>query len=80
MSAGWIVTASRQDMYKANDTKYRYLKLQDNEFLNIWLSLTDSLYLMDANLRNTVIAKEDQNKRNLEILQKALKMEKEAKE
>lgn len=79
MSAGWITTAGKLNMYKANDTKYRYLKLQDNETLNTWLSLTDSLHLMDATMRNTVIAKEDENQKNLEIMQKALKMEKEAK-
>lgn len=80
MSAGWIMTAGKLNVYKENDTKYRYLKLQDDATLSTWLSLTDSLYLMDANMRNTVIAKEDQNQRNYEIMQKALKMEKEAKE
>lgn len=80
MSAGWIMTAGKLNVYKANDMKYRYLKLQDNETLNTWLSLTDSLHLMNANMRNTVIAKEDENQKNYEIMQKALKMEKEAKE
>jgi hypothetical protein len=80
MSAGWIMTADKLNKYKANDTKYRYLKLQDNDTLNTWLNLIDSLFLMDGNIRNTVIAQENQNRRNLEIMQKALKMEKEAKE
>lgn len=80
MSAGWIMTAGKLNVYKANDTKYRYLKLQDNTTLNTWLSLTDSLHLMDVNMRSTVIAKEDENQKNYEIMQKALKMEKEAKE
>lgn len=74
------MTAGKLNLYKANDTKYRYLKLQDNRTLNTWLSLTDSLDLMDANMRNTVIAKEDENRRNYEIMQNALKMENEAKE
>ncbi len=80
MSEGWIMTEGKQNMYKANDTKYRYLKLQDNETLNTWLSLTNSVFLMDENIRNTVIAQEEQNRKNFEIMQKALKMEKEAKE
>ncbi len=58
----------------------RYLKLQGNETLNTWLNLTDSLFIMDGNIRNTVIAQEEQNRKNFEIMQKALKMEKEAKE
>jgi hypothetical protein len=65
---------------KANDTKYRYLKLQDNIALNKLLWLTDSVYRINGTMRDRVIAKEEQNQKNIEILRRAIEMEKEAKE
>ncbi len=67
-------------MYKANDTKYRYLKLEADPGLNKWLSIIDSLYIVNPKMREAVIAKEEQNQRNFEMMQQALQMEKEAKE
>ena len=48
--------------------------------LSKWLSLIDSLYLADPKMREFVIAKEQQNQREFETMQKALQMEKEARE
>jgi hypothetical protein len=78
--SGWYNTCDKLDLYKANDTKYRYLKLHVAGSLSKWLSFTDSLYRADAKMRNGVIAKEEQNQRDFETIQKARQMEKEARE
>lgn len=80
VSTGWYITSDKLDLYKANDTKYRYLKLENNKSLLTILQKTDSLYQADNQLRQRVIAKEEENQRNLEMLQRALRMEAEAKE
>ncbi len=37
LSTGWYITAAKLEMYKANDTKYRYLKLEaDRGYINVW--------------------------------------------
>jgi len=74
------VTINNLYAYKANDTKYRYLKLQDNSALNKLLTFTDSLYQINGTMRDSVIRREEQNQRNLEILRRAIQLEKEAKE
>lgn len=45
-----------------------------------WLSYIDSVYQTNPKMRESVIAKEEQNQRDFEIMQKALQMEKEARE
>lgn len=80
LSTALYVTADKLKLYKANDTKYRYLKLEANPGLNKWLGLIDSLYIVNPKMKDAVIAKEEQNQRNFEIMQQALQMEKEAKE
>ena len=77
---GWFTTYSKLELYKANDTKYRYVKLQSTAGLSKWLSFIDSLYQADAKIREFVIAKEEQNQRDFETMQKALQMENDAKE
>lgn len=76
----WISADENLDQYKSNDTKYRYLKLQENQNLRELLYTTDSIYLIIPGLRDSVEQKERQNMRNLEILQEAIKKEQEAKE
>jgi hypothetical protein len=77
---GWYITANTLTEYKANDTKYRYLKLNSNKSLLELLYATDSLFRTDPGLRDSVIQQEDENQRILEMLQKANNMEREAEE
>jgi len=79
-AAALYETINKLNAYKANDTKYRYLKLQDNTALNKLLTFTDSLYQINGTMRDSVIRREEQNQRNLEILRRAIQLEKEAKE
>ncbi|MEO5683201.1 MAG: hypothetical protein ABIQ88_11210 [Chitinophagaceae bacterium] len=59
---GWYNTADKLDNYIANDTKWRYLKLDTvrKSFL-IYLLSIDSFYNSNADLRKTVLAQEEQN-------------------
>lgn len=75
----WLLAGENLDQYKSNDTKYRYLKLQENQNLRELLYTTDSIYLINPGLRDSVEQRERQNKRNLEMLQEAIKKEQEAK-
>ncbi|TXJ27722.1 MAG: hypothetical protein E6Q24_07795 [Chitinophagaceae bacterium] len=77
---GWYMTANTLTEYKANDTKYRYLKLNSNKSLLDLLYRTDSLFRTDAGLRDSVIQQEEENQRIFEMLQKANSMEREAEE
>ena len=76
---GWYMTAEKLNQYKENDTKYRYLKLQDNRALWQLLDLTDSLYLAEPKMRDSVIYRERQLVENMGLLRRAVKMEAEAK-
>lgn len=80
MTSGWYITASNLDLYKANDTKYRYLKLQKDKSLVKHLRVTDSLHLMYPQMRDSVIAEEDQRQKDFEMMQQAIQMENEARE
>ena len=75
---GWYMTATSMNENKANDTKYRYLKLNRNRLLQDLLSVTDSLYRADPDMRDSVIQREEENRKILELLQKAEDMQKEA--
>lgn len=77
---GWYMTANTLTEYKANDTKYRYLKLNSSKSLLDLLYRTDSLFSTDAGLRDSVIQQEEENQRIFEMLQKANNMEREAEE
>lgn len=67
-------------MYKANDTKYRYVKLNGWPSLNKWLGQIDSSYIVYGNMRNAVIAREELNQKNFKMMQKSMQLEKKAKE
>lgn len=75
----WYSTVEKLDGFKDNDTKYRYLKLYDNENLRQLLYITDSLCLANPGIRDSIIQREDQIIRNLEKMQRAMAMEQEAK-
>lgn len=79
-SSGWYNTYKDLEMYKANDTRYRYVKLEAPAGIKKWLGEVDKLYFVDRNMRNTVIAREEENQRNFEMWQKSAELEKEAKE
>lgn len=68
-------------MCTANDTKYRYLKLDTaSRGLQEHLNLVDSLYKLNPDLRQTVLETEETNRKHLEMLQKARQMENEARD
>jgi hypothetical protein len=79
--SGWYMTTEKLDGFIANDTKYRQLKLDSaNKRLQADLDVVDSLYQVNPDLRERAIKIEEQNKKNLEMLQKAIRMENEASE
>lgn len=78
--AGWYQTYKDLDQYEANDTKYRYMKIKANGYLSKVLGIADSLYRTDPQLRESVIAIEEQNQKDFEKMQKAFQMERDAKE
>lgn len=55
------------------------MKLYGWSSLIRWLG-RDTSYIVDENMRNAVIAKEQDNQRKFEMWQKSLELEKEAKE
>ena len=78
-SAGWYMTGQKLDAYIASDTKYRYLKLDTGNFyLQKLLYRVDSLSRNDTSIRDAVINKEEENRNNFELLQKASQMNAEA--
>jgi len=78
--AGWYNTHNKLDASIANDSKYRYLKLDtSNKKLQLYMFMVDSLYAADINFRSTVIYSEEQNLKNLALLQKAYQLKSQAK-
>ena len=74
-TAGWFATYNNLALYKANDTKYRYLKLVSNVSLSKQLGFIDSIYKTDPKMREFVIAKEEQNQRGFEVVRRAEQLE-----
>jgi len=56
---GWYNTAQKLDQYRANDFKYRSLKLKGNPALQHLLVLTDSSYRNQPDFDKTVLDAED---------------------
>lgn len=56
---GWYNTFGDLKQFKENDTKYRFLKLQNNERLRRLLFVTDSLFTNQSDMRENVIHLED---------------------
>jgi hypothetical protein len=67
--SGWYLTSGKLEGYRANDTKYRFLKLCDNYALHELLYATDSLYHADKSMREEVGRREDSVRSRLEILE-----------
>ena len=79
--SGWYVTSSKLDSYIANDTKYRWLRLDTaNRGLQSYLDGVDSLYNVWPDMRKNVLEMEEKNQLNFERLQKAERLKGEARE
>lgn len=79
VSSGWLVTVNKLDGYIANDTKYRHLKLDTaNKGLQKYLYTVDSFYRIHPNMRELVIEREEENRKNAAMLDRAKMMESEA--
>jgi len=68
LSLGWTMTGSKLADYRANDTKYRKLKLVADSAFLVYLYKLDSLYRADPDsLRDAVIKEEQLNQERLEL-------------
>jgi len=78
--ACWIYRLyERQDSYKANDIKYRYLKIEGTPSLHALLYEMDSLYRKDMKaLTDSVVQWEVDLQRRMELQEKAAQKEREA--
>lgn len=56
---GWYNTAQKLDIHRANDFKYRHLRLENNYTLRRLLIYTDSLYQNHPSFEETVLQRED---------------------
>jgi hypothetical protein len=56
---GWYNTAQKLDQYRANDLKYRYLKLKTNPALHRLLVAADSIYQNQLGFDKAVLQGED---------------------
>jgi hypothetical protein len=78
-SAGWYMTGQKMEGYKANDIKYRYLKLQQDSNLLLLLYRTDSLQQARPGfLRDSVIQEENARHRDYALSRKAAGLEQKA--
>lgn len=77
---GWYMTETALKAYKANDTKYRYLKLNPNKALMQLLFYIDSIYRLDPDMRDSVIQKEEDISRLFVLEREAESMKKETEE
>lgn len=75
--SGWYMTSNKLHEYEGSDTKYRYLKLYNNDFLRQLLFTTDSLYRVDKNLRNSVEHWEEAIRQRIELQQRIQEKENE---
>jgi len=80
LSMGWYNTADKLKQYKAADTKYRFLKLQDSKSIQQLLTTTDSLYYYTSSLRDSVLHQEQLKNDRLEMLRLATEQEQSARE
>ena len=75
--SGWYITAGKLTEFKASDTKYRYLKLKENQSLQQLLYIADSLYRIDKGMRDSVQQQEETLRQRFELEQRIIKKEKE---
>jgi len=78
---GWYLAGSRLAGYIANDTKYRYLRLDTaQKGLQFYLYHIDSFYATYPDLRKKMLQTEEQHRINFERLQRAERLKAEAKD
>ena len=79
LCCGWYNTFQKLGQFQENDTKYRLIRL-DTSFtlMQRYLDKVDRVYTNNPRLRDSVIAQEEENKRNMERLEKAYSMNQEA--
>jgi DNA repair exonuclease SbcCD ATPase subunit len=79
--SGWFRAARKLNGFIANDTKYRWLRLDTTRRnFQIFLQEADSLYRTQRDLRETVIETENRYLENIGRLEKAGRLKEEAKE
>ena len=79
--SGWYATSSKLDNFVANDTKYRWLRLDTPQrSLQVYLDRVDSFYRIMPDMRKDVLEKEEKNRLNFERLQRAERLKSEAKQ
>jgi hypothetical protein len=57
-TVGWHFTAENLEKYKASDTKFRYLKLYNNNSVRQLLDFADSVYMNNSHMRDSAIQQE----------------------
>ncbi len=78
--SGWYAAHDKLQNYIANDTKFRYLKLDTDHVLQKLLLMTDSLYIQNPKMRADVISMEELNNKRIELHLQADEKQKEADE
>ena len=78
--SGWYATTQKANQFIANDTKYRYLKIDSTQrLIHNYLLHIDSLYKTMPDMRQHVFEEEQRLQENFEKLQKAEALRVEAK-
>jgi hypothetical protein len=78
LSTGWYMTADKLNLYKANDTKYRYLRSYGTHTVQQLLNFADSLYIVTPKLREAVLQREQVIQDSIETILRANEMEQQA--
>jgi hypothetical protein len=78
LSTGWYMTADKLKLYKANDTKYRYLRSYGTKAVQQLLDFADSLYIVTPKLREAVLQREQKIQDSIETMLRANDMEQQA--
>lgn len=76
---GWFYTSKKLDGFIASDTKYRALRLDtSHKFFQQYLDFVDSVYIINPDMRNVILQKEEEYEMNFKRMQKALELKEEA--
>jgi len=79
--SGWFMAARKLRGFIANDTKYRWLRLDTTRRnFQIYLQEADSLYRTQPDLRETVVETENRYLENIGRLEKAVRLKEEARD
>lgn len=81
LASGWFTTYQKLDSFIMNDTKYRAIKL-DTAFKSLQrhLDQVDAIYKSNPQMREQVLGKEEEYRKNFERRVKAERLRKEAEE